>query len=160
MFGNNFKYVLALGFLATFVYTSPAVLDSISSGIASTNQQAAVWDSLFNFGSTTDIKPAMRPDFASSTRPVGNGGQNNQGQGDHRLNPQDVISILINAGIISPDKADQARKLFPLPPQVGSSTVGVGDRGMMGSTTSPVYGNAPRFPQQGNNFGSSTHKVY
>ncbi len=113
MFGNNFKYVLALGFLASFVYTSPAVLDSISSGMANTNEQAAIWDSWFSFGnheqapsqviqgigSTSGsgdfVHPShppfgtstytMRPPFASSTYSLGNKEQNNQGA---RLNPQ------------------------------------------------------------------------
>ena len=174
MFGKNFKYVLVLGFLASFVYTSPAVLDSISSGIANTNEQAAIWDSWFGFGNQINTSATFgsanlpRPphplgsttaQFASSTFPMMNGDHNNQGK-PRLLNPQDVISILAKAGIISADKVDQARQLFPQPPQAGSSTPGVkngvmSDRGMVGSTTPPNF-NASRPPQQSDNFGSST----
>lgn len=171
MFGNHFKYVLALGFLATFVYTSPAVLDSISSGMAYNNQQAAIWDAWFGFGNHGQVPPEVRPNissttssadfqrppeqsFASSTRPVGNR--------DHKLNPQDVITILFKAGLISSDNLNQARQLFPQPPQAGSSTMGEGDRSMMvppaftGSTTPPMYGHMQQPPRYGDTVGSST----
>ncbi len=182
MFGENFKYILALGFLFTFVYTTPSVLDSVSSGIAN-SEQAAVWDGWFSpagqnniqaqfqihrdFGSTSgnaeiqhppmqfgSSSPMIRPPFASSTSPMGD----REGKKNGPMNPQDVISVLFKAGIISADKVDQARQLFPQPSQVGSSTVSrimpppfMGDKGMMGSTTPPMHMNEQRPPQQGAN---------
>ena len=76
------------------------------------------------FGTSTDMRPPEAP-FASSTHSRGDGvnvpfGQEKKGG---PMNPQDVITVLFKAGIISSDNVDKARHLFNQPPQVGSSTL-------------------------------------
>jgi hypothetical protein len=141
MFGNNFKYVLVLGLLAAFTYTNPAVLDSISSGIAYNNQQAAIWDAFFmhrnapQLSSTTTMN-TQRPSvedwrggaFASTTRPIE--AMASSSDRVHRILPQEVVTILFKAGIIPSDKLDQARKIIG-GLEIGTST----DRTRFGTTT-------------------------
>lgn len=160
VFGKNLKYLFVLLALATLVYTSPAMLDAISSGIAMENQQASVWSSIMNFG-RQDMRQAQpqvlrnqrpnnptdfqRPAYSSedvvgsSTRVMpppmmdrgeDNRGDNNRGEGlkDHLLGPQEVITVLFKAGIISEDQLSKALALFPLPRLEGSSTPPVNGR--------------------------------
>ncbi|MDD5165279.1 MAG: hypothetical protein PHG25_01950 [Candidatus Pacebacteria bacterium] len=146
MFGKNFKYVLVLGGLSILTFTNPAVLEAVSSGMAYTQQQAAAGDVFkqgrpgFGFGnifkvevkdrvaSTSvrrDVGSSTRPmmPFASSTRPMKDKLDDEKKEQEHRLTPEQVVTILFKAGIIPQEKLDIARKLIN-GAQMGTSTVG------------------------------------
>lgn len=142
MFGKNLKYVLILGALGVLAFTSPAVIDAITSGMAYTQEQAAAGDigrggpgglaGLFKveikdrMASTSvrrDMGSTTRPmPFATSTRPIGKEIKEMKEQ-DRRINPQDVVTILFKAGIIPQNKLDEARKIINNA-QLGTSTMG------------------------------------
>ncbi|MES2314685.1 MAG: hypothetical protein V4524_01980 [Patescibacteria group bacterium] len=143
MFGKNLKYVLVLGALAVLTFTNPAVLDAISSGMAYTQEQAAAGDifkqsrpgffgNLFKIeareiratstSNKKDLSSTTRPMmFASSTRPTADKPEGKEQ--DHRLTPEQVVTILFKAGIIPQEKLDLARRLVN-GAQMGTSTVG------------------------------------
>jgi len=133
MFGKNLKYILILAALAILTFTNRAVLDAISSGMAYTQEQAAVGDifgharpgfsfrdlfrvevrdsrvssSLMMRGFASTTRPMM---YATSTRPLGDKPEGKEQ--DRRLTPEQVITILFKAGIIPQNKLDQARRII------------------------------------------------
>ena len=134
MFGKHFNHVLVLTALALMVYTVPDVSDAIVSGeILLSDQPAAVIDS---------FTPHRRgPENASTSLGLASSTQIGGPQDDRKLGPQEVISVLVKAGIISTDKVDQARALFPAPrqgvppQQLGSTTPRMGEGRREGSGT-------------------------
>jgi hypothetical protein len=102
MFGENFKYVLVLTFLAWMSYTLPSVRAAV--------QDAAINDASESLAASGRI---MAPLMNSSSSPMMNKDSRMQPAPEARMKkemtPQQVVTLLYKLGFIAQDKLDAAR---------------------------------------------------
>lgn len=143
VFGDNFKYVLALALLTAMTYSSGPVRDALAAGGAYRDQPSA-----WTFASSTIRRePSVgRPPQALGTSTESSFWRN-PAEARRELAPEQVVTLLYKQGIIPADKLAAARALVaqyqhlenatttrrmpPMPLAPGSS---------QGTSTNPFHG--------------------
>ncbi len=120
MFGENFKYVLALTLLAWVTYTLPSVRQALAdvSSYNPTTSIAAVTAAhipgspVFFTGINRDGSKPLPPEASSSMqrgKPMDTPGRGPEMPQKKELTPQQVVTLLFKLGFISQENLDKAR---------------------------------------------------